>query len=1094
MNKIAIRLATVILLSLVFFGMYKEDPNANKGFSKVTTNDLKDHININQIDMLFQNNGIGSYNGVTSGAGLYWPKGTIKTSVFEDGLLIGGKVGSAGEVRVGGSTYNKGLQAGQIINGVAQPPSDPKYKIWKIKRDWEYLPEGTEKTRLKYDYENWPIDQGAPYEIDAKTGLKVPKYVGDEVDWMVMNDMDASRTVGLYGTQPMGLEVQQTIFGFNKTGDLGNMVFKKYKIINKGSNIIRDVVLSMWVDPDLGYGFDDYVGCDTNLSIGYVYNGKSQDGTGAANEYGLKPPALCYDFFQGPVIPYDPVAYPIINEKHLPDSAKFDGKWVHGKTNLPLTSFAFYVNSNSTYKDPDLGQAQGSTQMYNYMNSKLWDGTYFLDPTKTPPAPVNFCLYGDPIAKTGWYEGAGWPGGLAPGDRRMTLSSGKFTFAPGDTQEVVVGIVIGLGTDNLNSISVMKNADKAAQLAYDFDFNLVKSPPAPVTKFAALDKKIELYWDVNAESYESFDPLLGGKKLADTSYKFQGYLIYQYQDAIGSNPKLLATYDIVDSISTVLDSNYTQGQSIIAPIVEGTNSGLRRTMEITTDAYTNQPLRNGTPYYFSVVSYAYCGNEMHKVLLSTPVLVEVYPNSLAVGDQFTYNAGSLLNVTSQAAAPNDGVVAVKVIDPTALTGHDYEVFMTGTDTLMRWNLRDITTGDTLLKKMAFEPINTTTYKNNGFDYTLNAMLVDGFAIKVGSPTDQTNIVKEVVMTKDGGKTVAPSGVVAPLIPRAGVNVFGVATASTRNWWITSIGASGAENLQAFVNDGGGKEGVYEVRFTDTANASQFYSFSDKRPIANPKTSRNSLGKNKIPLTAWDMTNAAAPKQFYLKAYDKHPLLFSDTASRYPGGTVIDSTWSASVVNFQRLVADSIAYEDIYFFADSNGYVSPLPAKSNLSVASQYPVEAFDIMSHTLTDFPSPGTVIDIYTWRKIKTADKFTFTATKPKKNDATVGKSTLDRISVFPNPYFGAHELEQNRIDRFVRFTNLPPVATIKIYTIAGTYVARVDKNDQLHPFVDWNLTNYENIPVASGMFLAYVEIPGVGTKILKIAIIQESRYLDKL
>ncbi len=141
-----------------------------------------DHFNINELDMLFQNNGIGSYNSTTSGAGLYWPKGTIKTVVFEDGLLLGGKVGPTEEIRVGGSTYYKGLQAGQIIDGAAQNPADVKYKIWKIKRGWESLDDGAEKTRLQYDYENWPIDQGAPFEIDPITNKKIPQFLGDEVD------------------------------------------------------------------------------------------------------------------------------------------------------------------------------------------------------------------------------------------------------------------------------------------------------------------------------------------------------------------------------------------------------------------------------------------------------------------------------------------------------------------------------------------------------------------------------------------------------------------------------------------------------------------------------------------------------------------------------------------------------------------------------------------------------------------------------------------------------------------------------------------------------------------------------------------------
>ena len=39
-----------------------------------------------------------------------------------------------------------------------------------------------------------------------------------------------------------------------------------------------DVFFTQWSDPDLGTFTDDYVGCDVDLSFGYVYNGNRIDG------------------------------------------------------------------------------------------------------------------------------------------------------------------------------------------------------------------------------------------------------------------------------------------------------------------------------------------------------------------------------------------------------------------------------------------------------------------------------------------------------------------------------------------------------------------------------------------------------------------------------------------------------------------------------------------------------------------------------------------------------------------------------------------------------------------------------------------------
>ena len=43
-------------------------------------------------------------------------------------------------------------------------------------------------------------------------------------------------------------------------------------------------------------------------------------------------------------------------------------------------------------------------------------------------------------------------GGPAPGDRRFSLSTGPFTMAIGDTQEVAIAFLMKKGTDNINSV------------------------------------------------------------------------------------------------------------------------------------------------------------------------------------------------------------------------------------------------------------------------------------------------------------------------------------------------------------------------------------------------------------------------------------------------------------------------------------------------------------------------------------------------------------------------------------------------------------------------------------------------------------------
>ncbi|MDP2366194.1 MAG: hypothetical protein Q8M94_20780, partial [Ignavibacteria bacterium] len=226
MRKITFLLFAVLILTFLFFGQINAEDKKGTKVNKPTTNDLMDFIAINQAYMRFGNNGNTAHNNVTSTNGLLWPGGLNATvgPVFQDGLIWGGKVGT--EIRVGGSTYRQGMQAGPILPNGSTDPQNPNYRIYKIRKGWELLPGGADRDRYESDYNNWPVVDGAPWvDIDGDKiftkGVDEPQFLGDETIWYVMNDMDATRSTFLYGMQPMGIEVQVTLFAFNRTGPLG---------------------------------------------------------------------------------------------------------------------------------------------------------------------------------------------------------------------------------------------------------------------------------------------------------------------------------------------------------------------------------------------------------------------------------------------------------------------------------------------------------------------------------------------------------------------------------------------------------------------------------------------------------------------------------------------------------------------------------------------------------------------------------------------------------------------------------------------------------------------------------------------------------
>jgi hypothetical protein len=116
-----------------------------------------------------------------------------------------------------------------------------------------------------------------------------------------------------------------------------------------------------------------------------------------------------------------------------------------------MSAFVFSVNGSSIYVDPAQG-ANGDVQWYRVMKGlTALSGAEYIDPITS--LPTKFTLSGDPVRGTGWIDGTN---GLIPGDRRICMVTGPFTMAPGDTQELVVAHLAGMGSDRLFSLSTLR--------------------------------------------------------------------------------------------------------------------------------------------------------------------------------------------------------------------------------------------------------------------------------------------------------------------------------------------------------------------------------------------------------------------------------------------------------------------------------------------------------------------------------------------------------------------------------------------------------------------------------------------------------------
>lgn len=440
-------------------------------------------------------------------------------------------------IRIGGGTYGKGTKAGRVIgfgsSAVAADPNGADVRIYRIRRDYaqmtldelrrdaaetneipiaEVSQAQIDAIRNQYtmDWSQWPVQFGAPYiERNGVPGYQSPPQFGstftvdslisgrydepgivganssvpaDQVLWTVYNDLDRTQCLSFALSEPMGLELQLTIWGYKRTNELGNVIFRRLKIINKGgidtSNTstpakgsfwIDSMYVAQWSDSDIGNAGDDLVGCDTLMNLSYYYNGQTTDNLYA--KFNLPPPSLGYVILQGPTV------------ASAADSAIFNMKRVYGRKNLPMTS-SFIFASGDPYSDPP----NGLSPSYDATSGEWWKvirgyaplGTFSspdLVYSNGPFPPSRFPFSGDPVSGTGWIDGQGTSYSFASGDRRIIQGTGPFSLAPGDTQEVVIAVIAGLGSDRLSSIVTMRHAASLAQAMHNSLYSIA-SPPA----------------------------------------------------------------------------------------------------------------------------------------------------------------------------------------------------------------------------------------------------------------------------------------------------------------------------------------------------------------------------------------------------------------------------------------------------------------------------------------------------------------------------------------------------------------------------------------------------------------------------------------
>lgn len=447
------------------------------------------------------------------------PVGSGSNTIFNNTLWIGGYDAesqlhlAAEQYRQDGMDYFSGPLTVDGLATIEQSVVDAWNNIWRVSRtqidEFQLCNNNSNYPLYEIPNEilNWPGngDTGAgqaqnlaPYidvnhdNIYSPVDGDYPNIPGDEALFFIFNDKAAEHTES-DGLQ-LGIEVHAMAYAFNCNVEeaFQNTVFLKYTIINRSTSTYFDTYVGSFTDLDIGFGGDDYIGCDVGRGCYYGYNGDENDESSAGVVgYGIAPPAQAVVFLAGPLSDPDGIdnttSYDTVNNVLLLNCAK--GDILNGNINglnfqdgivdnerLGMTGFTYFNSGGNSAT-----QSPGYSQEYHDYLKGLWldgsslcyGGNGHASGGGDSEVPTKFVFPGSPTSDPcGWGQGGipknDWSEETtsnAPGDRVGLGSSGPFTFLPNDTVELDLAFVYGRSTTTayasveqmLQNIDVIKN-------------------------------------------------------------------------------------------------------------------------------------------------------------------------------------------------------------------------------------------------------------------------------------------------------------------------------------------------------------------------------------------------------------------------------------------------------------------------------------------------------------------------------------------------------------------------------------------------------------------------------------------------------------
>ncbi len=645
-------------------------------------------------------------------------------------------------------------------------------------------------------------------------------------------------------------------------------------------------------------------------------------------------------------------------------------------------------------------------------------------------------------------------------DADYVFSSGYFPLQPGQSESFSVATIYGWDEEDL-----IRNK-KIVQDIYNANYNFAVAPEKPKLQAVVGDGKVTLYWDDRAE--KSFDRFL-------KEYDFEGYKIYRATDP-GFNDagtitdgygyayytKPLAVFDKVDSIYGFFPKSFGRGVQFFL----GNESGLVHT-------FVDSPLVNGLRYFYAVTAYDRGSVEKNIMPSETNKFVTVSPGGeIRTGDNVVavvprppalgYKAPDFdVKPHALGSGVTQGQVYVNFLEPEEIPdGHEYEIQFLD---------------------------QSMDHKDNDLDG-----LVDGQDEDEWLPTKTTGFVLKDLTANDLPDTVwffeyAKTG--ETLIPLKNLYADDDGNPRTLSVFLRGMKFFIYNPSPAILN-------IPKLRIFNSVQWSSNIDFYSAYPLRFGVFDLGGFKKG-----------IAYPRQYKIVFFDE---IVGQSVTVYP---VLEKTGTPIPVpphdvNFK--IYDQQTGEEIPFgFVDASttpdvpsGFFS---AKDRIFFFETLP-DSSTVLTYSLLNNAVEDTSFINYHGGLLGAGDTlnllpdFAFTGnvryrfrTIGPNIDKELAKESLNKITVVPNPYVvtAAWEIKNpytsGRGPRSIKFMNLPQNCTIRIYSVDGSLIRKIEHHSTLTDGIEeWDLLSKDQMEIAYGVYVYHISAPGIGEKVGRILIIK--------